>query len=148
MLTVCGSDLQLGVDKILCQSDGCFLGAATDETGQRWLVLHRRAPDAMRWWCAAVSTRMLEELEAGRAAAGDVFRHSLTGTVEIVSAGARGEQSRDRCVCCAQLPEAWIADSACLPPPRARRRRKRSAPSRPPTRIRRRHWSSKTATSW
>ncbi len=145
MLTVCGSDLQLAVDKVLCQSDGCFLGAGTDETGQQWLVLHRRAPEPMRWWCAAVSARMLEEVEAGRAAARDVFRHTLTGTVELVTAGARDEQNRDRCVCCADLPDDLVADSASLPAPG--RRRKRPAPSGPAATGRRRRCSTKTPTS-
>lgn len=112
MLTVCGWDLQLAVDNVICQSDSCFLGSATDDAGQKWLVLHNRTPDTRAWLCAEVSIRMLEEVEAGRAAASDVFRHTLTGTVEVVSAGTPGGQSRDRCVRCADLPESWISGDA------------------------------------
>ena len=79
MLTVCGWDLQLEVDKVICQEDRRFLGAALDDAGQRWLVLHHRVPDTPTWLCAEVSARMLEEVEAGRAEASDVFRHSSPG---------------------------------------------------------------------
>ena len=109
MLTLCGWDLQLEVDKVLCQSESWFLGSATDGLGQRWLVQHRRVPETPVWVCAEVSARMLEEVEAGRAEARDVFRHSLTGTVEIVSADHRGGLLRDRCVPCAELPDGLIA---------------------------------------
>jgi hypothetical protein len=133
MLTLCGWDLQLAVDKILCQSDSWFLGAATDEGGQRWLVHHRRVTGPPIWVCAEVSSRMLEEVEAGRADASDVFRHSLTGTVEIVSAEDRGDVHRDCCVCCAELPASLIGPGR-LPAPlrsgrsRWRRPRPESAP--------------------
>ena len=129
MLTVCGWDLLLAVDKVICQSDSRFLGSATDSEGQRWLVLHNRAPDTKAWLCAAVSERMLEEVEAGRAAASDVFHHSLTGTVEIVRAGDGddGEDERhDRCVRCADLPESLISGDGSIRPP-ARGRAARSA---------------------
>ncbi len=136
MLTVCGWDLQLDVDTVFCQSDSCFLGSATDEDGQRWLVQHRRVPDVPVWVCAAVSPRMLEEVEAGRAEASDVFRHSLTGTVEIVSADDRDEFHRDRCVCCADLPDGLIAPGRLPAPPRSGgsrsgRRRPASGPAGP-----------------
>ena len=119
MLTLCGWDLQLAVDKILCQSDSWFLGAATDEVGQRWLVHHHRVTGTPIWVCAEVSSRMLEEVEAGRAEASDVFRHSLTGTVEIVSAEDRGAVHRDRCVCCAELPLSLIGPGRLPAPPRS-----------------------------
>jgi hypothetical protein len=140
MLTLCGWDLQLEVDKVLCQSESWFLGSATDGLGQRWLVQHRRVPETPVWVCAEVSSRMLEEVEAGRAEARDVFRHSLTGTVEIVTAGARAGLDRDRCVPCAELPDGLIAPGR-LPAPtrpgRSRSRRQRPAaaspaPSAPP----------------
>lgn len=117
MLTLCGWDLQLDVDKVLCQSDSWFLGSATDGVGQRWLVQHRRAPDTPVWVCAEVSPRMLEEVEAGRAEARDVFRHSLSGTVEIVSADDPGQIHRDRCVCCAELPDGLVEPGRLAAPP-------------------------------
>jgi hypothetical protein len=131
MPTVCGWDLQLDVDRVICETEGCFLGAATDPDGQTWLVLHRRAPDCVAWLCGEVSSRMLEELEAGRAAPRDVLRHTLTGTVEIVTAAGGSEDGRDRCVCCADLPDSFfpvippdgrpvLTRAACAPPgPRA-----------------------------
>jgi hypothetical protein len=125
MLTVCGWDLQLEVDKVFCESDSVFLGSATDQVGQRWLVQHRRVPDVPVWVCAEVSPRMLEEVEAGRAEATDVFRHSLTGTVEIVSADERDELHRDRCVCCADLPEGLVAPGRLPAPSRSKRSRSR-----------------------
>ena len=134
MLTVCGWDLLLAVDKVICHSDSRFLGSATDSEGQRWLVLHNRAPDTRAWLCAAVSERMLEEVEAGRAAASDVFHHSLTGTVEIVRAGdgeGGGEDERhDRCIRCADLPESLISgDGSIRPSARGRAARSdRAAP--------------------
>ncbi len=136
MLTLCGWDLQLAVDKILCQSDSWFLGAATDEVGQRWLVHHHRVTDTPIWVCAEVSSRMLEEVEAGRAEPSDVFRHSLTGTVEIVSAEDRGQVHRDRCVCCAELPPSLIGPGRLPAPTRSgrsrwRRRRPPSVPAVP-----------------
>ena len=77
-----------------------------------------RAPDTRAWLCAAVSERMLEEVEAGRAAASDVFHHSLTGTVEIVRAGdgeGGGEDERhDRCIRCADLPESLISGDGSI----------------------------------
>ena len=130
MLTLCGWDLQLEVDKVLCQSDSWFLGSATDGVGHRWLVQHRRVPDSPVWVCAEISPRMLEEVEAGRAEPRDVFRHSLTGTVEIVTAGDQDHGHRDRCVRGADLPEGLIAPGR-LPAPSKPAGRSRSRRSRP-----------------
>jgi hypothetical protein len=130
MLTLCGWDLQLEVDKVLCQSESWFLGSATDGLGQRWLVQHRRAPESPVWVCAEVSVRMLEEVEAGRAEARDVFRHSLTGTVEIVT----GDGRRDRCVRGAELPDDLVAPGRLAGPARpvgSRSRRRRNASGAP-----------------
>jgi hypothetical protein len=150
MLTLCGWDLQLEVDKVLCQSESWFLGSATDGAGQRWLVQHRRVPETPVWVCAEVSSRMLEEVEAGRAEARDVFRHSLTGTVEIVSADDGDSLHRDRCVPCAELPDGLIAPGR-LPRPsrsvRSRLRRQRRASAPPvPTGTRRRRILARGAT--
>jgi hypothetical protein len=125
MLTLCGWDLQLQVDKVLCQSESWFLGSATDGLGQRWLVQHRRVPETPVWVCAEVSSRMLEEVEAGRAEARDVFRHSLTGTVEIVTADHPGGRTRDRCVPCAELPDGLVAPGRLPAPSRPARSRSR-----------------------
>jgi hypothetical protein len=101
--------MQMQIDKVICQNELCFLGAGTDGAGQQWLVMHQRRPQTAAWLCAAISPRMLEELEAGRAAPRDIFRHSVTGTVEMVTPGDRVSEGCLASVRCADLPDSWLS---------------------------------------
>jgi hypothetical protein len=104
MLRFLGSDLELFVDEILDDHDS-VVRSAHDFRGEHWLVVQvDDNPDRLAWVCAPSSVRALREVATGRATVRDALRHSLTGTVEVVTVD-HGRFVRDRCFCCAGLPD-------------------------------------------
>jgi hypothetical protein len=104
MLCFLGFDLELVVDHILDPRDS-MVRSAHDPEGERWLVVQvDDNPDRLAWVCAPASLRALREVASGRATLRDALRHSLTGTVEVVTV-EHGRSVPDRCLCCAAIPE-------------------------------------------
>jgi hypothetical protein len=119
MLRFLGSDLELFVDEVLDDHDS-VVRAAHDYEGEHWLVVQvDHNPDRLAWVCAPSSVRALREVATGRATMRDALRHSLTGTVEVVTVD-HGRAVPDRCLCCAGLP----ADLLTPADARIRRRRR------------------------
>jgi hypothetical protein len=59
--------------------------------GQRWLVAQiGESVKARRWLCAPASDLAIRCVLSGRAQPADLFRHSVTGTVEDLTIGADG----------------------------------------------------------
>jgi hypothetical protein len=107
MLRFFGSDLELFVDEILDYHDA-MVRSAHDFGGEHWLVVQvGHHPDRLVWVCAPSSVRALREVAMGRATMRDALRHSRTGTVEVVTID-HGRTVRDRCLCCAAIPEELL----------------------------------------
>jgi hypothetical protein len=105
MLRFCGCDLELVVEGVLARRDGPALCCARDFAGGRWLVVQAHAdPVRLAWVCAPMSDRAMEAIVNGYAAPRDAVRHSLTGTVELVTVD-HGRAMPDRCLLCAEVPE-------------------------------------------
>jgi hypothetical protein len=87
-----GCSIPLAVDEVLVGALGApRLFVAHDPGGQRWLVaLSARSGDAHRWLCAPASEVAIGCAVSGRALPSDLFRHSGTGTVEIITKAADG----------------------------------------------------------
>jgi hypothetical protein len=84
--------LPFNIDEVLvwqAGAPGLFVGRAHD--GRPWLVAQvaARARDR-RWLCAPASDRAIACLFSGRAAPGDLFRHSVTGTIDDIMVDAQG----------------------------------------------------------
>jgi hypothetical protein len=86
------SRLQVTVDEVLDGRIGCpWLFAGHSPDGWRWLVaLDHEGDHALRWLCAPASDLAIGCLRSGRAQPADLFRHSRTGTVEIITIGVDG----------------------------------------------------------
>jgi hypothetical protein len=86
------SRLQVKVDEVIEGRIGrpwLFAGHSPD--GGRWLVaLDHEGDHALRWLCAPASDLAIGCLRSGRAQPADLFRHSRTGTVEIITIGVDG----------------------------------------------------------
>jgi hypothetical protein len=99
-----GFDLELLIDEDL----GChdpLICSGRDFRGEKWLVVQvDDAADHLVWVCAPISERALQAVRSGSASARDAMRHSLTGTVEVVTVD-HGHAVPDRCLCCAAIPE-------------------------------------------
>ena len=75
----------------------------TDDEGCRWLIVEADDdPDYLVWICAPVTSRMLAEVESGRAEPWDVLRHSATGMAEVIVID-HGRAVPDHCVRGAEL---------------------------------------------
>jgi hypothetical protein len=86
------------------------LFAGHDSDGQGWLVaLTVDRPDYRRWLCAPASDQAIACVRLGRAQPADFFRHSSTGSVEVVTVDASGRVSESVRLC------TELADSD-LPP--------------------------------
>jgi hypothetical protein len=119
MLRFLGSELSLVVDEVLQHSDGPRLFAGHDESGQSWLVAEvwRSAANA-RWLCAAQSPRALEYVRSGRAPVRDALRHSIDGTVVLVTVEG-AVMVGDHVLLCAELCDDLLpaADWRLVPAP-------------------------------
>jgi hypothetical protein len=108
MLTFYGFEIELFVEKVLARHDGPCLCCARDWTARRWLIVRVAAnPDHLAWLCVPVSERVMAAVLSGRAAPRDAVQHSATGTVEVVIVDC-GSAVPDRCIPCADIPEAML----------------------------------------
>jgi hypothetical protein len=80
------------IDDVFVTSPGApRLYAGHDADGQAWLVaLTVDEANARRWLCAPASDQAIGCLRLGKAQPADLFRHSSTGSVEVVTAEADG----------------------------------------------------------
>jgi hypothetical protein len=86
MLRFLGWDLSIDVDEVFEHGDEPQLFAGHDAWGEQWLVAETsRTPAGVTWLCARHSPRALACLRAGRAQVSDVLRHSIDGTVVLVT---------------------------------------------------------------
>lgn len=109
MLIFCGFELVLVVDRVVARRVGPAACYARDFVGGRWLIVQvDDDPAHLAWVCAPVSDRAMQAVVDGHAAAWDAVRHSVTGTVELVAV-EHGRVVADRCLLCAQIPEAHVA---------------------------------------
>jgi hypothetical protein len=84
--------LPMAIDDVLLARPGApcvFAGQSPD--GRRWLVgLTSDDANARRWLCAPASDLAISCVRSGRAQPADVFRHSGTGAVEVITLEADG----------------------------------------------------------
>jgi hypothetical protein len=89
------------LDQILSTSvdvPSLYIGHSDD--GRRCLVAHLAVgTDVCRWLYAEASDLAIGRLLAGRASPDDLFRHSLTGSIEIVDMDVRGRPSESTRLC-------------------------------------------------
>lgn len=106
MVKFYGFDLELFASAEIDSTTG--LRSATDRSGGHWLIAQvADDPECLVWICAPVSARALDAVVEGRAAVEDALRHSLTGTVEVVSV-EHGRAVPDRCLLCSAIPESLL----------------------------------------
>jgi hypothetical protein len=110
-----GCSIPLYVDEVLTGGSGAprvFVARETD--GQRWLVaLSARSGDARRWLCAPASEIAIDCVLSGRALPADLFRHSRTGTVEMITVAADGRFSESTRLC-AELSDDEVPSTSRL----------------------------------
>lgn len=114
MLRFCGFDLELEVQVSLGDSAGSAVYAATDATGDHWLIVESPSEaNELCWICTPVSARVVDLVAAGRASVTDAVRHSATGWVELIRVldGHAVPDLRIRCSELAALP-AVLAEPA------------------------------------
>jgi hypothetical protein len=95
------------IDDVFITAPGApRLYAGHDASGQGWLVaLKCDHFDARHWVCAPASDRAISCVRSGRARPADLFRHSATGFVELITAHADGRTSESIRLC-ADLDES------------------------------------------
>lgn len=105
MLIFCGFEIELVIDGVVARQDGPTLCCARDSAGDRWLIVEvDDDPVHLAWLCVPVSERAMDAIASGRAAARDAVRHSVTGTVDLVTID-HGRAVPDCCLLCASIPE-------------------------------------------
>lgn len=104
MLRFCGFELELAVESIVQRRvDEPVVCSATDGAGGHWLIVEGPARTGeMSWFCAPASSRAIDMVTSGQAAAADVVLHSATGWVEVVRL-VNGRSVPDRRVTCSEL---------------------------------------------
>jgi hypothetical protein len=108
MMKFYGYALELFAGEVIAADDDVSIRAGTDFLGHPWLIVRvDDDPEHLVWVCAPVSRRALDEVAAGRADVIDAVRHSVTGTVEVVTV-AHGRAVPDRCLLCADIPPALL----------------------------------------
>ena len=104
-----GYDLELTVQTILAAGAGPSLFTASDPQGTSWLVAQVGYEGSnLAWLCAPLSELASQAVVDGRADPRDAVRHSLTGTVELVTVG-EGRAIHDRCLLCGDLPQELLS---------------------------------------
>jgi hypothetical protein len=102
-LTFLGYELELSDVGQISDDDDHSIRFGTDDDGCPWLIVEAdRDPEHLVWVCAPVTSRMLAEVESGRAAPWDALRHSATGMAEVVVID-HGRAQPDHCVRGAEL---------------------------------------------
>jgi hypothetical protein len=103
-----GYEIELSAVEVLTHVQEISARSGVDAQGQPWLiVLVDDDPQHLVWLCGPVSWRALSEVAGGRAAVRDALRHTVTGTVEVVTT-ARGRAVPDSCLLCSQIPTSLL----------------------------------------
>jgi hypothetical protein len=103
-----GYEIELFATKLVAEGHGVSVQSGVDCSGGTWLiVLGDRDPEHLVWICAPVSPRALSELAQGKATVRDVLRHTVTGTVEVVTVEG-GRAVPDSCMLCCNIPGALL----------------------------------------
>jgi len=103
-----GYEIELFAIEVLTEINGVSVRSGVDLRGGFWLIVHvDDDPGHLVWICAPVSSRALSEVAAGRAAVRDAVRHTVTGTVEVVTI-VRGRAVPDRCLLCSDIPSELL----------------------------------------
>jgi hypothetical protein len=104
-----GYDLELTVDTILAERAGPSLFTASDDDGAGWLVAQVGYETSwLAWLCAPLSELASQAVVKGSADPRDAIRHSLTGTVELVTV-TEGRAALDQCLLCGDLTEELLS---------------------------------------
>ena len=110
MLTFLGYELELSDVEVISDDEDHTIRYGTDDEGGRWLIVEVDGdPEHLVWVCAPVTSRMLAEVESGRAEAWDALRHSATGMAEVVVID-HGQPVPDHCVRGAELDPDRVID--------------------------------------
>jgi len=100
-----GYDLDLTVETILDGDSGPRLFTGRDVDGIAWVIAQvTDEPSHQSWLCAPVSERAASAIVDRGADPRDAIRHSLTGTVELVTVQP-GLATPDRCLLCSDVPK-------------------------------------------
>jgi hypothetical protein len=111
MMKFYGYELELFAGEDLGEVAGISVRAGTDFCGGHWLIVRvGDDPEHLVWVCAPVSIRTLQEVARGNAAVRDALRHSVTGSVEVVTVD-HGRAVPDRCLMCADIPPDLLPPS-------------------------------------
>jgi hypothetical protein len=103
-----GYEIELFAIEVLTEVHGVPVRSAVDLHGGLLLIVP--VDDNLGhlvWICAPVSSRALSEVAAGRAALRDALRHSVTGTVEVVTI-VGGRAVPDSCLLCSDIPSELL----------------------------------------
>lgn len=104
-----GHDLELNIENVLTTADAPGLFTARDDEGVAWLIAQVASePTYLACLCAPMSEQAAQAVVNRSADPRDAIRHSLTGTVELVTIND-GRPNRDSCLLCAELPQALLA---------------------------------------
>jgi hypothetical protein len=110
VLTFLGYELELSDVEVISDDEDHTIRHGTDVEGGQWLIVEVDGnPEHLVWVCAPVTSRMLAEVEAGRAEAWDALRHSATGMAEVVVID-HGRPVPDHCVRGAELNPDRVVD--------------------------------------
>jgi hypothetical protein len=110
VLTFLGYELELSEVGVISDDDDHSIRYGTDDDGCQWLIVETdHDPEHLVWVCAPVTSRMLAEVESGRAAPWDALRHSATGMAEVVVID-HGRAVPDHCVRGAELDPTQVVD--------------------------------------
>ena len=100
-----GYDLDLTVETILAGDSSPSLFTGRDVQGIAWIIAQvADEPSHQAWLCAPVSEKAAAAIVERGADPRDAIRHSLTGTVELVSIEP-GHATPDRCLLCSDVPD-------------------------------------------
>ncbi len=103
-----GYDLDLTVETIIDGDGGPRLFTGRDVDGIAWVIAQvADEPSHQSWLCAPVSDRAASVIVDRAADPRDAIRHSLTGTVELVTI-EQGLATPDRCLLCSDVPEDFL----------------------------------------
>lgn len=104
-----GFDLELTVETVLAAGSAPSLFTASDPDGSGWLVAQVGFEGSrLAWLCAPMSDLAARAVVEGTATPRDAIRHSLTGTVELVTV-SDGRVAMDQCLLCGDLSDELLS---------------------------------------
>lgn len=111
-----GYDLELTIETVLAAGSAPSLFTASDPAGAGWLVAQVGFERSqLAWLCAPMSDRAARAVVDGSATPRDAIRHSLTGTVELVTV-TDGRPEQDQCLLCGDLTEELLSSIPAAAP--------------------------------